>query len=197
MAVFRQVYFDGTLAAAKRLRKKPSRILDLGAYTGLSTRWFCDEFPEAFVLGVEPHPEHFRLAITNAPEARLVRTAVGGREGRIGIYERAAGEWAAHTREGEGGEPTHMADVAPISSIVEGREFELVKIDIEGAEKAVFESDDLDWLDSVELLFIETHDRFVPGCTEALFGALRRKGIGWRNLERRGSSADFALRLKR
>jgi len=43
---------------------------------------------------------------------------------------------------------------------------DLLKIDIEGAEKEVFEA--CDWMDNVQCLMIELHDRFKPGCSEAV-----------------------------
>jgi hypothetical protein len=43
---------------------------------------------------------------------------------------------------------------------------DLLKVDIEGAEKEVFAA--CDWMDSVRCLMIELHDRFKPGCSEAV-----------------------------
>lgn len=46
---------------------------------------------------------------------------------------------------------------------------DVFKIDIEGAEKELFEGD-TGWLDRVGAVAIELHDRFKPGCADA-FGA--------------------------
>ncbi|MDX1531680.1 MAG: FkbM family methyltransferase, partial [Rhodothermales bacterium] len=48
---------------------------------------------------------------------------------------------------------------------------DLLKLDIEGSEFDVFTADTR-WLGSVAVLVIELHDRFRPGCTEALMEAL-------------------------
>jgi hypothetical protein len=47
----------------------------------------------------------------------------------------------------------------------------LLKLDIEGSEKEVF-SNARPWIDRVDAISIELHDRFKPGCTRAFFGAV-------------------------
>ena len=46
---------------------------------------------------------------------------------------------------------------------------DIVKLDIEGAEKEVF--DRCDWLNRVRVVAIELHDRFKPGCSAAVNSA--------------------------
>ena len=48
---------------------------------------------------------------------------------------------------------------------------DLLKVDIEGAEKEVFE--DCDWMQRVDCLIIELHDRFKPGCSRAVNSVTR------------------------
>ena len=43
---------------------------------------------------------------------------------------------------------------------------DILKVDIEGAEKEVFET--CDWIDAINCLMIETHDRFKPGSSAAV-----------------------------
>jgi hypothetical protein len=47
----------------------------------------------------------------------------------------------------------------------------LLKLDIEGSEKEVF-SNARPWIDRVDAISIELHDRFRPGCSRAFFGAV-------------------------
>jgi len=194
VSVFRQIYIDESLGSVKRLRTKPKKILDLGAYTGISTRWLADTFPSSLVVGIEPHPALMELARTNAPNAALVRIAVGAESAWVEVHEDDdRGDWATHTRESDV-EGVAKVRQLTMSQIVGTLEYDVVKLDVEGAEKAVFEGD-LGWLESVQLLLVETHDRFVPGCTEAMYSALSRCGRKWTELKRRGSSADHAIRF--
>jgi hypothetical protein len=48
---------------------------------------------------------------------------------------------------------------------------DLLKVDIEGAEKEVFE--DCDWMQHVGCLVIELHDRSKPGCSAAVNSVTR------------------------
>jgi hypothetical protein len=47
---------------------------------------------------------------------------------------------------------------------------DVLKVDIEGAEEEVFRSSEL-WIDRVDAIIIELHDRHTPGCSGALFRA--------------------------
>jgi len=47
---------------------------------------------------------------------------------------------------------------------------DLLKIDIEGSEKEVFEA--CDWQDRIGSAVVELHDRFRPGCSQAVNHAL-------------------------
>lgn len=45
---------------------------------------------------------------------------------------------------------------------------DLLKLDIEGAEKEVFLHGSEEWLDQVDVIAVELHDRLEPGCRAAL-----------------------------
>ena len=52
---------------------------------------------------------------------------------------------------------------------------DLFKIDIEGAEKDLFEADVDSWISKVGIFMVELHDRFKPGCEDAVFKALESR----------------------
>ena len=49
---------------------------------------------------------------------------------------------------------------------------DLLKVDIEGAEKELFSSNYEYWLPRTKVLIIETHDRLKQGCSKSIFAAL-------------------------
>ena len=49
---------------------------------------------------------------------------------------------------------------------------DILKIDIEGAEKSIFEND-TKWLSIVDHLMVELHDRYVDGCSMSFFKAIK------------------------
>jgi hypothetical protein len=48
---------------------------------------------------------------------------------------------------------------------------DLLKVDIEGAEKEVFSSPD-EWIGSVSAIAIELHDRLKMGCSRSFYAAV-------------------------
>ena len=54
-------------------------------------------------------------------------------------------------------------------------EIDLLKVDIEGAEKEVFGAADVDdWLSKVKVIMIELHDRMKRGCSYEFFKAISK-----------------------
>jgi len=49
------------------------------------------------------------------------------------------------------------------------REIDMLKIDIEGAEKYLFQNNPHEWLSKVKCLIIELHDNLQPGTSQAFF----------------------------
>jgi hypothetical protein len=48
---------------------------------------------------------------------------------------------------------------------------DLLKMDVEGAEKEVFESSAA-WIENIDAIVIELHDRYKPGCSRAFFTSI-------------------------
>lgn len=187
IAVFRQVYIERIYDVDCPVR--PTLILDLGAYTGLSTRWLGDRYSHADVIAVEPHPEHWPLVEQNAPRAMLWRGAATGTSGPVELRQPPGGQQAATVRPDESPVVT-VVEGWTVPEILDGRKPEVVKMDIEGSERDLFLGD-TDWLASVRLLLIESHDRFVPGCTDALKEALKGRKATW--APRGGSNVAITL----
>ena len=51
---------------------------------------------------------------------------------------------------------------------------DILKIDIEGGEKFIFQKDFESWLLKVKVLMIEMHDRMIEGCSKSVFNALSK-----------------------
>lgn len=49
---------------------------------------------------------------------------------------------------------------------------DILKIDIEGSEKEVFEESE--WLDKVNILIIELHDRMKKGCSQSVLNSVMK-----------------------
>ena len=46
---------------------------------------------------------------------------------------------------------------------------DILKMDIEGAEKEIFEFGYANWIPKVKVMIVELHDRYKEGCSKAFF----------------------------
>jgi FkbM family methyltransferase len=151
----------------------PKAIVDAGANIGMTSIYFTHRFPDAKIIAIEAEASNFAVLARNVrpyPSIIPIHGALWNRDGEISVSQPdpttgSGGEWAFVVHEGSGGKvraitmPTLMKEMQ-ISSV------DLLKVDIEGAEKEVFEASD--WMDDIHCLMIELHDRFRPGCSEAV-----------------------------
>jgi hypothetical protein len=88
---------------------------------------------------------------------------------------RSLGSWGVQVSD-RLGEPEHSVKCYKLATLLDKAQFrtvDILKIDIEGAELELFSHDAAEWLPRVNLIIIETHDRFRPGSEEAVRRAIR------------------------
>jgi FkbM family methyltransferase len=172
---FQEVFLD--LDYAIEPLRPPRLVVDVGANSGYSTVYFAHRFPDARVVAVEPEPANARLLRRNTAPFANVRTMVAAlwpREAELTIENPGAAAWSFRMRESHAGE-TALVQGLPLPALLKaalgqsagGTRIDLLKIDIEGAEMDLF-SLPVPWLDQVDVLVIELHERYRPGCEEAV-----------------------------
>jgi FkbM family methyltransferase len=155
------------------LPEPPKTIIDAGAYVGYSTVFLAARYPGVRILAVEPDQSNFALLVRNVPpDANVVplNRALWHRSGRLQLRDRGTGHWAfsvvGRTAEGRGEASVEAVTVAQLAEQFSLERIDLLKLDVEGAEKEIFEGCG-DWLGRVGTIFAELHDRINPGCTQA------------------------------
>jgi FkbM family methyltransferase len=137
---------------------RPVNIIDLGANIGAAAVWFATRYGGSKLVAVEPVPENARLARINLArlgiDAEVIEAAVGPRPGvaRFAVTENST--WG-HLSD-NGLEVTLVTPQALIDRFPPDERIDLLKMDIEGGEQALFESD-LAWLRRVDCLAVELH----------------------------------------
>jgi FkbM family methyltransferase len=153
------------------LPEDPQFIIDLGANIGLSSAFFATKYPTAHIIALEPDADNFALLVENTAAfsgcVECVNAAAWSSDGHVALNRtdergQALGSWGIQVAEGA------IADVRSIridSLLHEYRwpRIDILKIDIEGAEKALFEGQPRGWLEKVRFIMVETHERFCPG----------------------------------
>ena len=170
---------------------EPRLIIDGGANIGLSALYFARRFPEATILAVEPDPANCALLQHNTRDQKRVEAIQAGlwpSSGHLRIKDKSADANAFQVESSES--PT--SDSMPAVSIAELLQksglqtIDILKLDIEGAEKELFRAGFESWLPNTRLLIVELHDRMVPGCSKALFEAVSKYDFDcetrWENL---------------
>jgi FkbM family methyltransferase len=152
----------------------PLTIVDAGANIGLSSVFFAARYPDATVIAIEPEAANYELLTRNAapyPNIIPVCAALWKADTRLAVVNTGAGEWGFQIRP-LGSRDTHdcgQVSAVTLDALMQTYKLEridVLKIDIEGAEKEVFERS-CSWIGKVDVILIELHDRFRPGCSEA------------------------------
>ena len=172
------------------LPKSPNVIVDAGANIGLTSIFFANRYPEATVIAVEPDSSNYEMLIKNiAPYSNIiaVRAALWSENKEINLIDPGAGQTAYQTHDGSG-LPNIGLQVVPgitlerLMSDFDIRFIDLLKIDIEGSEKEVFERS-TPWISSVGVIAIEIHDWIRTGCSEAVHAAATAFDCEWQQGE--------------
>jgi len=177
--LFQSIFVNGELDFWRSsVHDSPQLILDLGANVGYASAVFLSLFPRAFVLAVEPDPTNIEICKrTLAPygaRAKVVEGAVWPTRGHLVLSCGTFGdgrEWATQVRPADLGETATVTawDIPGLLGMCSRNEIDILKIDIEGSEKALFAQNVGEWLPRVHNLCIETHG---AECAQAVTSAL-------------------------
>jgi FkbM family methyltransferase len=136
-------------------RTEPAMILDLGSHMGASVLFWRERFPEARIVAIEPDPFTFRRLRGNVgalPGVDLRNVAVCEADGPVRFFH-ASQAWVSSLS--DGGEPVIVEGRSFRSLVAEFGGVELLKVDIEGAERYILD----DWaLRRVAAIVGEYHD---------------------------------------
>jgi FkbM family methyltransferase len=158
----------------------PRTIVDVGANVGYASLRFVQAFPGAKIIAIEPARQNHGLLKKNCspyPDISLEFCALWPKSGSLRILDSNAGHNAYQVVEDPQGDIPAMA-MGDILARYKIDSIDLLKIDIEGSEKILFEdTSTAEWLPKVRALLIETHDRMVPGCSDSVARAMRGLGV--------------------
>jgi FkbM family methyltransferase len=156
----------------------PRVIVDAGANIGTASIYFAHRYPEARIIAIEAEASNFALLSKNAqpyPKITPIHAALWSHDGEMSLTlpEAAKGpheKWAFYVHDGPG-TPVRTISMRSLMNEMKIASIDVLKVDIEGAEKEVFES--CDWIDAVRCVMIELHDRFKPGCSAAVSSVMQ------------------------
>lgn len=179
--VFEQIFLDEDYALHADLR--PRFIIDGGANVGYASIYFANRYPDADIVAIEPNIGNFEILcenVRNYPKIQPLRAGIWNNRGILAVDD-SLGSWGCTVSEVFPNETAenNAADCADALTLDDIRirsgheRIDILKLDIEGAERELFSAPCRSWLALTDAMIIELHDRIKPGCTEALEHAIR------------------------
>jgi FkbM family methyltransferase len=157
-----------------QLARDPEIIVDAGANIGLASIFYANKYPNSKIIAIEPEASNFGMLLKNTkpyPNITAVRAGLWKEHAPLCISNDQYGNHAFQTREAA---KSHVEDRAnlvqgfPLAEVMTNFDIshiDLLKVDIEGAEKEVF-GDSSAWIGRVGIIAIECHDWIKAGCLE-------------------------------
>ncbi|WP_162141551.1 FkbM family methyltransferase [Lunatimonas lonarensis] len=150
-------------------------VVDLGANIGLFSLYVKSKFPQSRIIAVEPDEDNIALFSKNTQHLE-------------GIELEEAGIWHSDTKLDINRKYkypcTFFMEENKINGTIKGvcmdtlvhkyglSRIDLLKVDIEGGERALFSRNYAGWLKRVKIVQIEVHDSRAPGAGQAFFQAV-------------------------
>ncbi|RYY72049.1 MAG: FkbM family methyltransferase [Chitinophagaceae bacterium] len=155
----------------------PKTILDAGANVGYAALWFNRKFPQATIVSLEPEASNFEMLQKNtapSPNIHPIKAGLWGRSCYLRIIPTDWGNWGFRTEEVNEATSDSIKALS-IKEIMDTNGWstiDLLKMDIEGAERHVFANGADQWLPKVKMMFLELHDNVYKDCSRNVFKVL-------------------------
>ncbi len=169
---------------AMHLREEPKLIIDAGANIGLASLYFNKKYPKAKIIAIEPEKSNFKMLEINCINHNTIflhKRALSNQANLVlNVVDIGIGNWGFVTESESSLSSQKVVDTVETITIDEimkenNLEFiDLLKIDIEGGEKELFESNYENWLPKTKYIAIELHDGIKMGSSKSFFKAISR-----------------------
>ena len=171
-----QIFYAGEYDI--HLQETPQFIIDCGANIGLSAVFFASKYPDALIVAIEPDENNFKYLLKNTEPHKNIyclKKAIWPSNVKLEIIDSGNGNWGLQTKIADGDRNTMIVDGITLDQILvtygKGK-IDLLKIDIEGAEKELFSQHFENWLSKTKVIAIELHDGIDPNISTIFFNAL-------------------------
>jgi FkbM family methyltransferase len=156
-----------------RAIERPQVIVDAGANIGLASILFANRYPQAKIFALEPEHDNFNLLAHNVhlyDNIVPLQAALWGENTTIHLIDPGHGAWGFMTEPAGEGHAVAAITVDRLMSDHGIDHIDILKVDIEGAEKEVF-AETSAWIDRVGSMIVELHERLKGGCNRSFYNA--------------------------
>ena len=142
----------------------------------MSAIYFANKYPDAKIIAIEPDADNFKfLTINSQPYSNIIclQKAVWPENTLMEVVNREKGNWALQTKVLEkGNDGIESVTIDELMNLFQIEEIDLLKIDIEGAEKELFSFGYENWLGATKNIAIELHDFLDPSVSPVFYNAI-------------------------
>jgi FkbM family methyltransferase len=155
---------------------KIKTILDCGANIGDETMRFALHHPSAEIISVEADPENYKILNSNFQDVSrvtAVNAAVWDSDTELYVFKNPNGNpESSWVSEKPSATPIKALQIQSLINLRGWKEIDILKLDVEGAEKQIF-SGNTEWLKCVNCLIFEVPDSDAPGTTQLIFEKIK------------------------
>jgi FkbM family methyltransferase len=148
-------------------------IIDLGANIGIETLRFAKLYPKAKIFSIEAVKENFETLIKNTKNmsnVTSINAAIWDKNTKLKIIKKSESGQARYVQEVKYSDKFHMKGI-PFSKILSAHLIKnicILKVDIEGAERKLFNKSCKEWIHKVKCIIMEVPDTDFPLTTQKI-----------------------------
>ncbi len=156
----------------------PKLIIDCGANIGLSAIYYANKYPHAKIIAIEPDQSNFKYLqknTSNYSNIICLNKAIWSERKQIQLIDIGTGNWSLQSKEVENNMPNAIEAIGIQDLIAEYNitAIDILKVDIEGAEKQLFSVNYSEWLNITSAIAIELHPNIDPQIPEIFNHAIK------------------------
>lgn len=158
---------------------EPKIIIDCGANIGLSTIYFKNRFPDSKIISIEPEQSNFEQLVKNTQKYSnvfCVNSGIWNKTTNLIVKNNNSGNWGFMVEEVvyKNKDTISALSINDVMVKYEIDQIDILKIDIEGSEKELFESNFEEWIPKTKILIIELHDGLREGASKSFFSTISK-----------------------
>lgn len=188
--VFKQIFIKREYNYKFWKGYNPRFIIDCWANTWYSTVYFANRFPDAKIYAIEPEKTNFDVLVKNTKSYKNIEVFekwIRHKTTNLKISNPEWRKWSFQLIETD--EKVWTISAITINDLLKRsglKKVDILKIDIEWAEKEVFENNSDDWLKTTDIIFLEVHERYKKWVTKSVLDITKKynynQSISWENL---------------
>lgn len=145
---------------------KTINIVDAGANIGLVSLFLNNKYPNSSIWCIEPESGNLDILNMNVKDysnITVIPAALWKNNDSLNLIDPGRGNWSYQVEASRSSDsPIPSITMMDVLERING-DIDILKMDIEGSEKEVFEMNSEEWLGKIKVLIIEIHEGMKPG----------------------------------